>query len=367
MSVDPTRLAAHAWFDADPDAWVRRVVALHFDPESGAPYWIERAAALDFDPRTEIVGVADLVRLGPMDADQLAERPVLDFVPRAISSGDEPLLFVESSGTTGAPKTAAFTRRDFLGAFVASFAPAAEAVGFPRGVNWLFIGPTGPHAIGRAARELPATMGSPEPFTVDFDPRWARKLPEKSFARSRYLAHLIDQAEAVMRRECVRVLFATPPTLLALAERLPAAARTAVEGIHFGGMEVTVELREELAAAFPGAAFLSGYGNSLFGVALEPGGAPGRPLDHFPSGPRQLIRVVRDGGGLADEVDHGETGRIVMSRLDLSGFYPNLIERDLGTRVAPTAAACALGVRLDGVRDPHPPRREQATLQTGFY
>ena len=44
---------------------------------------------------------------------------------------------------------------------------------------------------------------------------------------------------------------------------------------------------------------------------------------------------------------YGDVGRIVMSRLDLSGFYPNVIERDLGTRIAPSRAAEKHGFLLD--------------------
>ena len=35
------------------DAWVREVVAWHFDPASGSPFWLEYAAKLDWDPRRD--------------------------------------------------------------------------------------------------------------------------------------------------------------------------------------------------------------------------------------------------------------------------------------------------------------------------
>ncbi len=360
------RLEAHAWFRRDPDEWVREMVDLHFHPSDGAPYWIRRAAELGIDAPREIRSARDLVKLGPMDEEALRALPGADFLPRQGREAGDDLLFVESSGTTGPPKTAGYTVRDFMGAFVASFRPVAEPLGFPRGGPWLFVGPTGPHAIGRAARELPRVMGCPEPFMVDFDPRWARKLAEGSVARTRYLAHLVGQAAEILRREEVTTLFATPPTLTGLAEKVEEPVRHRVRGIHFGGMEVTAELRHALRAAFPRAAFLSGYGNSLFGVALEMGGEDGRNLDYFTAGPRHLIRVVREDGPLGEDAAYGETGRILMSRLDPSGFYANVMERDEGTRIPPSEAAKRLGFLLDGVRDPHP-LRTAPSPKTGFY
>ena len=46
------------------DAWVREVVAWHFDPATGCPFWLEQAAKLDWDPRQEIQAYADLRRFG---------------------------------------------------------------------------------------------------------------------------------------------------------------------------------------------------------------------------------------------------------------------------------------------------------------
>jgi hypothetical protein len=89
-------------------------------------------------------------------------------------------------------------------------------------------------------------------------------------------------------------------------------------------------------------------------------------MDYFPPGPRHLIRVLKEDGNLEKDADYGETGRIVMSRLDESGFYPNVLERDFGTRIAPSREAERQGIHLDGVRNPHPPKKAAAP-RTGFY
>ena len=41
------------------DAWVRKVVAWHFDPASGCPFWLDYTKKLDWDPRREITCFAD--------------------------------------------------------------------------------------------------------------------------------------------------------------------------------------------------------------------------------------------------------------------------------------------------------------------
>ncbi|HZM98102.1 MAG TPA: hypothetical protein VFB70_01860, partial [Pyrinomonadaceae bacterium] len=46
------------------DAWVREVVAWHFDPETGCPFWLDFAKNLSWDPRKEIQTYADLARFG---------------------------------------------------------------------------------------------------------------------------------------------------------------------------------------------------------------------------------------------------------------------------------------------------------------
>jgi len=38
------------------DAWVREIVAWHFDPATGTPFWLDVAGRLDWDPRREIRG-----------------------------------------------------------------------------------------------------------------------------------------------------------------------------------------------------------------------------------------------------------------------------------------------------------------------
>ena len=66
------------------DERLRRVLAVHLDPEGGSRYWLDRAAALPFDPRDEIRCIDDLPKLGVTDAKELADHPLEDFLPSCV-------------------------------------------------------------------------------------------------------------------------------------------------------------------------------------------------------------------------------------------------------------------------------------------
>jgi len=83
------------------DEHVRRIVAIHFDPDHGAPYWLQREGALGIDARSEIRTLKDLDSLGPMDEDALRARPIMDFVPQSQHSNLTGAILTETGGTTG--------------------------------------------------------------------------------------------------------------------------------------------------------------------------------------------------------------------------------------------------------------------------
>lgn len=344
--------------DGTLDARVAEIVDLHFDPRWGAPYWLERASMLGFDPRADLRCIEDLVRFGPMPIEELSRRPVEDFLPRKHHLRLHECITSETGGTTGPPKRTLFLREEFEGAFVTPFLAAAGPIGFPRNVHWLFIGPSGPHVIGKAARACATAMGSVDPFTVDFDPRWVRRLSPESLARSRYLEHVLTQAEDVLRTQNIGVLFATPPVLSALAQRLDQSIRDAITGIHLGGMAADAGFWKRLTTEwFPNAVGMSGYGNSLAGMCPQVAWTPERPPEYFPHGARLLLRIAA--------ADAAGRGRVVFHRLDESAFLPNVIERDEAATA--TLEAAPDGFQSRGVRDPRPPGGAVEARQPGLY
>jgi len=330
------------------------VLALHFDPKWGAPYWLDRAATLGLDPRAEIRSLADLPRLGFMEPADLRTRPLHDFIPRSVLDAKRELIVAQTGGTVGRPVWTAYRQDEFEEAFVGPFVVAAGHVGFPEGGLWLYIGPSGPHIIARAADAIARRTGSPTPFTVDFDGRWAKKLPADSFAADRYLNHIVEQALDVTSSQSITTLFTTPPVLEALAKRMTPDERNAVRGVHYGGVAMTREqLLKFQTELFPNAVHLSGYGNTLFGCCLELSVEPGRELRYFPHGDRIAFGIRLDG---AEGVRHGpnaQRGRVVFSRLDRTMLLINVLERDEAVLVPPPASAPP-GFETCGVVAPGP-------------
>src|SRR3984893_12708418 len=183
------------------DDRLRDLLRLHFHPEWGSSYWLRRQDQLGWDVRDRVRTLDDLWLFGPMPLADLRRFPVRAFVPRALHRQWPRFVLGETAGTRGEPCGTAYREDEFRAAFVTPFLRVAEATGFPRGEPWLWVGPSGPHIIGKVVRELARQTGSMDPFSVDFDPRWARRLADGSIARQRYLDHVTGQALDVMQRE----------------------------------------------------------------------------------------------------------------------------------------------------------------------
>ncbi len=337
-----------------------RVLDAHFDPRWGSPFWLARVPELGFDPRREVRGPEDLARLGPPPLEALARRPIEDFVPRRFHDRLQRFVTAETGGTTGAPRRTVYRQDEFEEAFVAPFVAAAERAGFPRERHWLFVGPSGPHVIGKAARSCAAALGSLDPFSVDLDPRWVRRLAPGSLARERYVEHVLNQAEAVIASQDVGVIFATPPLLAALGERLPRPRREAVVGIHLGGLAAPPGFWKRLSEEwFPAAVALGGYGNSLAGLCPQLGPVVDDQPRYFPHGPRLLVSVAEPG---ADG-----RGRVLFHRLDESTLLPNVLERDEAAPLPAPDDSRSSGFEGPGLLDPRPAAAAPGEQGEGLY
>jgi phenylacetate-coenzyme A ligase PaaK-like adenylate-forming protein len=301
--------------------------------------------------------------LGETTQQDLSSRPLADYVPRSLHRRMDRWVIGQTGGTTGGGVWTAYHEQEFTEAFVLPFVAAASRVGFPARAQWLYVGPSGPHIIGKAARHLAAALGSADPFAMDFDPRWAKRLPEGSFARMRYLDHVLHQAMDVVRRQHIDVLFSTPPVLEALAAAMDERQRARVRGVHYGGLAITPEqmLRFQ-SERFPSAVHLSGYGNTLFGCCLELSAEPGRQLDYYPFGSRLLLEVVDEAGRA---LPPGQEGQVCFTRLDETALIVRMRERDSARAVAPPQAHDEFS--LPGLRNPSPCPKDAPRLATGLY
>jgi thienamycin biosynthesis protein ThnN len=353
---------------------LRELLDLHFHPEHGSDYWLRRQERLGWNVRDRVRTFDDLWLLGPTPLADLRCFPLRSFIPRAWHRQAPRFILGETAGTSGAPLTTAYREDEFQAAFIDPFLRVAKATGFPQGEPWLWVGPSGPHIIGKVVRELARQTGSMDPFSVDFDPRWAKKLAAGSLAQRRYLEHVTNQALEMLLREEVGVLFITPPALAALTERLSDRQREAIHGIHYGGMSLTAETVNRFRAAYPHAVHLAGYGNTLFGVVMEVGDTPRYNIDYFPLGERLEFHIVEwpdDEVASAvwppRRVERGHVGRVLFHRLDESCLLIGVVERDEAERIAPSEETRALGGIADGLRNPRPPQPLAGRLQLGLY
>jgi thienamycin biosynthesis protein ThnN len=356
------------------DDRLRDLLELHFHPEWGSSYWLRRQERLGWNVRDRVRTLDDLLLLGSMPLADLRSFPVRDFIPRGLHGQLQRFIVGETAGTSGEPCATAYRDDEFQAAFIAPFLRVAKALKFPHGKPWLWVGPSGPHIIGKVVRELARQTGSMDPFSVDFDPRWAKRLADGSTARQRYLDHVTTQALDVLRREEVGVLFITPPALAALAARLSDSRRDSIQGIHYGGMSLTPEMVNDFRAAFPRAVHLAGYGNTLFGVVMEMADAHRLAMDYFPLDDRVRFHVVDwpdDGKGAESwppsRREVGQIGRVLFHRLDESCLLVGMLERDQAERIPPSPEAIALGGHADGLRNPQPPAALVRGLQMGLY
>jgi hypothetical protein len=321
----------------DPDEVVRAAMEWHFDPATGSPFWIERAKTLDFDPRGDVKSLDDL-RLFPNVANELRDAPADQLIPVGYGPDAEMVGFFESGGTTGAPKRVVLMR-DWLDRLMHWSDANLDAHGFPRGVDWLGITPTGPHLVGEFFRRS-ATGRGRSGFTVDLDPRWVKKLiaAGRTEDAGAYAEHVVDQAAVILRTQEVAVLVITPPLLerLARREELLEIVSSKIRAIRWGGTQLDPDSRHLYRTeVFPGVAMCGNYGSTMVvGFASERPDLPDdSPCVFDTLAPYVTFRVVDPDTG--DAVDYGQRGQIVANHVSRSFLLPNNLERDMATRIEP--------------------------------
>ena len=343
------------------DAWVREIVAWHFDPATGCPFWLDYAKRLDWDPRREIRAYKDLDRFGFFQDEWLRGGPVRRWVPRAYA--DKPVFIFETGGSTGVPKSR-ISIDDFRTDYEAFSATLPDEF-FPRGSDWLMVGPSGPRRLRLAVEHLAQFRGG-ICFMVDLDPRWVIKLIKMGEIdmAERYKQHVVEQALTLLRaHDNIQCLFTTPKLLEALCEKV-SLRKIGIKGVFCGGTEMTPQFhRFAVEELLDGVYFAPTYGNTLMGLAVH---KPRVAEDNFaviyyPPAPKAVIEVV-DPDQPDRVVGYGQTGRVRLTTLTREFFMPRFLERDEAEREAP----CDL-YPWDGVRNVRPFSRFQAKVVEGVY
>jgi phenylacetate-coenzyme A ligase PaaK-like adenylate-forming protein len=358
-SSDVQALAAEARDQLD--AHVFTTIQWHFHESTGCPFWLEKKRELGFDPLTEVKGFSDLQKFPLFEDEWLRGGPVRRWVPKAYQ--DRPIFVFETGGTTGIPKS-----RVVIDDFRIDYELFSETLPdryFPRGANWLMLGPSGPRRLRLAVEHLCQFRGG-ICFCIDLDPRWVVKLIKKGWMEhlEAYKQHCIEQAITILTAgHDIKCMFATPKLLdalaLALEDRGTSIREVGITGIFSGGTEFTPQwTRYCIEELFGGPPDVSGvymtptYGNTLMGLACSKPltAEEGYKISYYAPQPRAVTEVVQFDDPL-QVVGYGQTGRVKLTTLTKEFFVPGFLERDEGEREPPFATFPWDGV--SGVRPFH--------------
>jgi phenylacetate-coenzyme A ligase PaaK-like adenylate-forming protein len=348
------------------------IVRWHFSEETGCPFWLEKRRELGFDPLRDIRGFDDLVKFPEFQDEWLRGGPVERWRPKAYAN--RPTFVFETGGTTGVPKSRVVID-DFRIDYEVFSATLPERY-FPRGANWLMLGPSGPRRLRLAVEHLCQFRGG-ICFCIDLDPRWVIKLIKKGWMEhlEEYKRHCIDQAITILTAgHSIKCMFATPKLLdalcLELEQRGTSLKQLGVSGIFSGGTEFTPQWTryavEELLGGPPeqsGIYMTPTYGNTLMGLACsKPIGATEKyKITYYAPQPRAVIQVV-DFDDTKRVVDYGQTGRVKLTTLTREFFVPGFLERDEGEREPPYEA-----YPWDGISGVRPYHKLLASTTVGVY
>jgi phenylacetate-coenzyme A ligase PaaK-like adenylate-forming protein len=327
------------------DEHTLKTVHWHFSEETGSPFWLEKKAELKFDPLTDVKSFDDLKKFPHFEDEWLRGGPVRRWVPKG--HANKPTYVFETGGTTGIPKSRVVIEDHWTDYEL--FSDTLPDEYFPKGSNWLMLGPSGPRRLRLAVEHL-AQHRDGICFCIDLDPRWVVKLIKKGWMDhlEEYKKHCIDQAVTVLTAgHDVKCMFATPKLLESLGEALDERGTSLQEcgitGIFSGGTEFTPQWTkfcvEELLGgpAEEGGVYMTPtYGNTLMGLACSKPvtAADNYKISYYAPQPRAVTEVVTF-DDYDQKVGYGETGRVKLYTLTDEFFVPGFMERDEGEREAP--------------------------------
>jgi phenylacetate-coenzyme A ligase PaaK-like adenylate-forming protein len=342
------------------DAHLREIIAWHFSPETGCPFWLDWAAK-NFDPRKEIQTFEDMKKFPHFHDEWLRDLQPEVWVPAKFKG--RPFNIFETGGTTGMPKQR-IGWEDYKTDY-SEFSEKISDAHFPRNHYWLMMGPTGPRRLRLAIEHLANVRGS-SCYFIDLDPRFVKKvIANKQFdVAKQYMAHVVDQAEVILKHRKVSGLFTTPKLLEALAEKVDLYA-AGIRGVFCGGTTMAPQyvrfIVEEVLEGRIG--FYPTYGNTLMGLAAS---VPLTKEDNFSityyaPQPRAVLRVV-DPKDTAKTVDYDAWGRVELTTMTKEFFMPRFLERDEALRRKPRAPYA-----WDGVAEVRPFGAMEKTIVEGVY
>ncbi len=340
------------------DAQVREVVQWHFSPDTGTPFWLDKAKEYKFNPLKDVHTFEDLSLFGTFEDEWLRGGPVQRWIPKGYAG--KPTYVFETGGTTGLPKS-----RIVIDDFRIDYEMMSDTLPdkyFPKGSNWLMLGPSGPRRLRLAIEHLAQHRGG-ICFCIDLDPRWVVKLIKmrEIGMANLYKEHAIEQVLTILAGgHDIKCMFTTPKLLAAfdealrsgkledkfrqLGKKIPAGGLKSIKaagitGIFSGGTEFTPQFTREAYEEMldNGDVYMTPtYGNTLMGLACSKPICPedGFKISYYAPQPRAAIQVVEP-KNFDKLVEYGQTGRVLLTTLTKEFFVPRFPERDEGEREHP--------------------------------
>jgi thienamycin biosynthesis protein ThnN len=325
------------------NSYIRHIVGTHLNAEMGTPYWLERDRRLGANALREVETFTDfkqLVGFRSLDEQRRFEsdtryKPLEQFIPQSILRSGRTIWASQTGGTTGAPKHGNWD--SFYWERILEFSDEfLDLHGVPRDVNWLFIGPTGPHTTGRLIISIAERRGG-RCFTIDLDPRIVKIYGAAGMtaAYERYVQHIWDQVKAIIRYQDISVMFCTSRLLELLPEYLDINLFRSIRAIVHAGTSMERETNRLLKNEFFPAAHIVGiYGTSTTGISYQkpPEDEDDDRVIYIPSSPYIVLQLVDDDG---QPVAYGSEGHVATYRLTEDSLIPGFWERDLAQRIKP--------------------------------
>lgn len=341
---------------------LREILGWHFSSETGCPFWLDWKQRVGWDPREEVRSVDDLHKFEHFQDEWLRDEPNERFVPKAFEG--RPFNVFETGGTTGLPKQRVGWddyKHDYE-----QFSATLDDEAFPRGGNWIMVGPTGPRRLRLAIEHLANFRGG-SCYFIDLDPRWVKKLITKGQydQAEAYQRHVIDQAVEIIKHRNISCLFTTPKLLESLAERISIPGQ-GIRGVFCGGTSMPPQMVRFLVEEVceNQTRFVPTYGNTLMGLAhSKPVTAEeGFSITYYAPQPRAILRIVHP-DNTAETVDYDQYGRVELTTLTKEFFMPRFLERDEALRCRPYSERYA----WDGVGNVRPFGVLEKKIVEGVY
>ena len=317
------------------DIHLRETIKWHFSEETGCNFWLNWKKEAGWDPVAEVKTFDDINKFPHFQDEWLRDVTNDEWVPKKFKG--KPFKIFETGGTTGIPKQR-IAWEDHLHDY-SEFSHTLEHEYFPKGGNWLMVGPTGPRRLRLAIEHLANVRGG-SCYFVDMDPRFVKKLISEGHydMANKYKQHVVDQALAILKNRPISSLFTTPKILEAMGERCD-IARYGIKGCFCGGTSMTPQLlrflQEEVLG--PNGKLVPTYGNTLMGLACSEDNLveSGYNVIYHAPQPRAVLRIVNP-DKTEDLVEYGEWGRVELTTLTKEIFVPRFLERDEALRCEPT-------------------------------